>query len=178
MPSTWVRPRSFRRSPIQACEAAVAPPSRPASSGKLFSMHPANQKCVTCNADEGDSGTFADRMLMEGDPFVLIEGMTIAASRWAPHKAISTCASNIPTRIVRCREAIDTAYQRRLSRRQHPRQRKAIRSRGSRWVPEPTSAAKRPRCSRASKASGVRYGHGLPCRPSRDSSGCPPSSTT
>jgi formate dehydrogenase iron-sulfur subunit len=40
---------------------------------------PASQKYVTCNADEGDSGTFADRMLMEGDPFVLIEGMTIAA---------------------------------------------------------------------------------------------------
>ena len=40
---------------------------------------PAPQKYVTCNADEGDSGTFADRMLMEGDPFLLIEGMTIAA---------------------------------------------------------------------------------------------------
>jgi len=40
---------------------------------------PADRKFVTCNADEGDSGTFADRMLMEGDPFVLIEGMTIAA---------------------------------------------------------------------------------------------------
>jgi formate dehydrogenase iron-sulfur subunit len=39
---------------------------------------PAAQKYVTCNADEGDSGTFADRMLMEGDPFTLIEGMTIA----------------------------------------------------------------------------------------------------
>ncbi len=38
----------------------------------------AKQKYVTCNADEGDSGTFADRMLMEGDPFMLIEGMTIA----------------------------------------------------------------------------------------------------
>jgi formate dehydrogenase iron-sulfur subunit len=35
-------------------------------------------KYVTCNADEGDSGTFSDRMLMEGDPFTLIEGMTIA----------------------------------------------------------------------------------------------------
>jgi formate dehydrogenase iron-sulfur subunit len=40
---------------------------------------PADQKYVTCNADEGDSGTFSDRMLMEGDPFLLIEGMTIAA---------------------------------------------------------------------------------------------------
>jgi formate dehydrogenase iron-sulfur subunit len=39
---------------------------------------PTPQKYVTCNADEGDSGTFADRMLMEGDPFCLIEGMTIA----------------------------------------------------------------------------------------------------
>ncbi len=39
----------------------------------------ADRKYVVCNADEGDSGTFADRMLMEGDPFLLIEGMTIAA---------------------------------------------------------------------------------------------------
>jgi formate dehydrogenase iron-sulfur subunit len=38
----------------------------------------ADQKYVVCNADEGDSGTFSDRMVMEGDPFVLIEGMTIA----------------------------------------------------------------------------------------------------
>ena len=39
---------------------------------------PPQQKYIVCNADEGDSGTFADRMIMEGDPFVLIEGMTIA----------------------------------------------------------------------------------------------------
>ena len=39
---------------------------------------PADQKYIVCNADEGDSGTYADRMIMEGDPFVLIEGMTIA----------------------------------------------------------------------------------------------------
>ncbi|MDE3010725.1 MAG: NADH-quinone oxidoreductase subunit NuoF [Pseudomonadota bacterium] len=38
----------------------------------------AAQKYVVCNADEGDSGTFSDRMIMEDDPFVLIEGMTIA----------------------------------------------------------------------------------------------------
>jgi formate dehydrogenase iron-sulfur subunit len=38
-----------------------------------------DRKYVVCNADEGDSGTFADRMLMEGDPFLLIEGMAIAA---------------------------------------------------------------------------------------------------
>ncbi|SEQ89906.1 formate dehydrogenase iron-sulfur subunit [Solimonas aquatica] len=38
----------------------------------------AEQKYIVCNADEGDSGTFSDRMLMEGDPYTLIEGMTIA----------------------------------------------------------------------------------------------------
>jgi len=38
----------------------------------------ASQKYIVCNADEGDSGTYSDRMVMEGDPFVLIEGMTIA----------------------------------------------------------------------------------------------------
>ncbi|MGH6969636.1 MAG: formate dehydrogenase beta subunit, partial [Stellaceae bacterium] len=38
----------------------------------------ASQKYIVCNADEGDSGTYADRMIMESDPFVLIEGMTIA----------------------------------------------------------------------------------------------------
>jgi formate dehydrogenase iron-sulfur subunit len=38
----------------------------------------APSKYIVCNADEGDSGTFSDRMLMEGDPFVLIEGMIIA----------------------------------------------------------------------------------------------------
>ncbi|HEX4209133.1 MAG TPA: NADH-ubiquinone oxidoreductase-F iron-sulfur binding region domain-containing protein [Candidatus Binataceae bacterium] len=40
---------------------------------------PPQQKYVVCNADEGDSGTFSDRMLLEGDPFALIEGMTIGA---------------------------------------------------------------------------------------------------
>jgi formate dehydrogenase iron-sulfur subunit len=39
---------------------------------------PAEQKYIVCNADEGDSGTFSDRMIMEDDPFVLIEGMAIA----------------------------------------------------------------------------------------------------
>ena len=38
----------------------------------------ADRKYIVCNADEGDSGTYADRMIMEGDPFLLIEGMAIA----------------------------------------------------------------------------------------------------
>ena len=39
---------------------------------------PSEQKYIVCNADEGDSGTYSDRMIMEDDPFVLVEGMTIA----------------------------------------------------------------------------------------------------
>ncbi|KRP06358.1 MAG: formate dehydrogenase, partial [Methylophilales bacterium BACL14 MAG-120920-bin58] len=39
---------------------------------------PSKTKYIVCNADEGDSGTFSDRMIMEDDPFVLIEGMIIA----------------------------------------------------------------------------------------------------
>lgn len=45
---------------------------------KTVLQAPSETKYIVCNADEGDSGTFADRMLMEGDPYVLIEGMTIA----------------------------------------------------------------------------------------------------
>ncbi|OWT76898.1 MULTISPECIES: NADH-quinone oxidoreductase subunit NuoF [unclassified Achromobacter] len=45
---------------------------------KTVAAAAATQKYIVCNADEGDSGTFADRLLMEGDPFVLIEGMAIA----------------------------------------------------------------------------------------------------
>src|SRR5712675_1074658 len=46
---------------------------------KTVAQTSAERKYIVCNADEGDSGTFADRMIMEGDPFVVIEGMTIAA---------------------------------------------------------------------------------------------------
>ncbi|MGY4258672.1 formate dehydrogenase iron-sulfur subunit [Bradyrhizobium sp. USDA 4516] len=45
---------------------------------KSVAQASADRKYIVCNADEGDSGTFADRMIMEGDPFVVIEGMTIA----------------------------------------------------------------------------------------------------
>src|SRR6267378_3882214 len=45
---------------------------------KTVAQTRAERKYIVCNADEGDSGTFADRMIMEGDPFVVIEGMTIA----------------------------------------------------------------------------------------------------
>jgi formate dehydrogenase iron-sulfur subunit len=64
------------------------------------------QKYVVCNADEGDSGTFADRMIMEGDPFVLIEGMAIAGISVGATKGYVYIRSEYPDAIAVMREAI------------------------------------------------------------------------
>ena len=55
---------------------------------KTVAQTSADRKYIVCNADEGDSGTFADRMIMEGDPFVVIEGMTIAAHHRRRHQGL------------------------------------------------------------------------------------------
>ncbi|MET0639499.1 MAG: NADH-quinone oxidoreductase subunit NuoF [Hyphomicrobium sp.] len=67
------------------------------------------EKYVACNADEGDSGTFADRMLMEGDPYCLIEGMTIAAVAGGATKGYIYVRSEYPHAVHVLREAIETA---------------------------------------------------------------------
>ncbi len=54
------------------------------------------QKYIVCNADEGDSGTFADRMIMEGDPFLLIEGMVIAGIAVGATKGLIYLRSEYP----------------------------------------------------------------------------------
>ena len=66
-------------------------------------------KYVCINADEGDSGTFADRMLMEGDPFCLLEGMAIAAYAVGADKGIIYIRSEYPDAIATMQEAIDIA---------------------------------------------------------------------
>ena len=72
---------------------------------------PGSPKFVTCNADEGDSGTFADRMLMEGDPFMLIEGMVIAGIAVGAREGFVYIRSEYPDAVATMRAAIDTAYQ-------------------------------------------------------------------
>lgn len=69
----------------------------------------AAQKYIVCNADEGDSGTFSDRMLMEGDPFALIEGMTIAGLAVGATQGYIYVRSEYPHAIVALNEAIATA---------------------------------------------------------------------
>jgi formate dehydrogenase iron-sulfur subunit len=69
----------------------------------------AAQKYIVCNADEGDSGTFADRMLIEGDPFVLIEGMTIAALAVGASKGYVYIRSEYPHAIAAFAAALAAA---------------------------------------------------------------------
>jgi formate dehydrogenase iron-sulfur subunit len=66
-------------------------------------------KYVCCNADEGDSGTFADRMLMEGDPFTLLEGMAIAGIATGATEGLVYVRSEYPDAIATLRTAIDIA---------------------------------------------------------------------
>jgi formate dehydrogenase iron-sulfur subunit len=67
-------------------------------------------KFVACNFDEGDSGTFADRMIVEGDPFTLIEGMTIAAYAVGASEGYVYVRSEYPHAVAALRPAIDAAY--------------------------------------------------------------------
>ena len=69
----------------------------------------ADQKYVVCNADEGDSGTFADRMMMEGDPFTLIEGMVIAGIATGATKGFVYIRSEYPIAIHVMKDAVEIA---------------------------------------------------------------------
>jgi formate dehydrogenase iron-sulfur subunit len=66
----------------------------------------ADQKYIVCNADEGDSATFADRMVMEGDPFMLIEGMAIAGYAVGASKGYVYIRSEYPHAIAKMEAAI------------------------------------------------------------------------
>ena len=72
---------------------------------------PADQKYIVCNADEGDSGTYSDRMIMEGDPLVLVEGMTIAGLAVGATQGYIYLRSEYPDALVTLNEAIANAYQ-------------------------------------------------------------------
>lgn len=71
----------------------------------------ADQKYIVCNADEGDSGTYSDRMIMEGDPFVLIEGMAIAAIAVGATHGYIYLRSEYPHALETLNIAIRNAYE-------------------------------------------------------------------
>ncbi|WP_017904900.1 formate dehydrogenase beta subunit [Pseudomonas asplenii] len=76
---------------------------------RTVSAAQAPRKYVVCNADEGDSGTFADRMLMEGDPFLLVEGMTIAGLAVGASQGYIYVRSEYPQAVSTLRQALDIA---------------------------------------------------------------------
>ncbi|OJU48173.1 MAG: formate dehydrogenase [Mesorhizobium sp. 61-13] len=69
----------------------------------------ADRKYIVCNADEGDSGTFADRMIMEGDPFVLIEGMAIVGVATGATKGFVYIRSEYPHAVAAMSRAVEIA---------------------------------------------------------------------
>ena len=73
-----------------------------------------DQKYICCNADEGDSGTFADRMLMEGDPFTLIEGMIIAGIAVGATEGLIYVRSEYPHAIDVLNQAIAIAIEHKI----------------------------------------------------------------
>ena len=76
---------------------------------KTVADAPGAQKYIVCNADEGDSATFADRMLMEGDPFTLIEGMAIAGLATGATKGFVYIRSEYPIAIDVMQKAVHLA---------------------------------------------------------------------
>lgn len=76
---------------------------------KTVAQAKADRKFIVCNADEGDSGTFADRMIMEGDPFLVIEGMTIAGITVGATKGYIYIRSEYPHAVEAMNAAISAA---------------------------------------------------------------------
>ena len=76
---------------------------------KTVAQAAADRKYIVCNADEGDSGTFADRMIMEGDPLVVIEGMTIAGIAVGASKGFVYIRSEYPHAVAAMNAAISAA---------------------------------------------------------------------
>ncbi|MER2566910.1 MAG: NADH-ubiquinone oxidoreductase-F iron-sulfur binding region domain-containing protein [Myxococcaceae bacterium] len=81
---------------------------------KTVAEAPGARKYIVCNADEGDSGTFADRMVMEGDPFMLLEGMRIAARAVGASHGFIYVRSEYPRAVSVLERAITVLRERRF----------------------------------------------------------------
>ena len=125
-----------------------------------------DRKFIVCNADEGDSGTYADRMLLEGDPFSLIEGMAIAGFAVGASKGYVYTRSEYPHGIATFDKALAIAR-----RGRHPGGR--VRYRAAGRCRARMSAARKPRCWKAWKAAADRCAPSRRCRRIRGCSACP-----
>ena len=140
---------------------------------------PAQPHYLVCNADESEPGTFKDRVLLEGDPFAVVEAMTIAALRdGRERRATSTSAASTrrPRRAIARRDRRRPAPPACSAPTSSARASPSTSSSGA--APAPTSAARRRRSSSRSRASAASR---ATSRRSRSRSGCSasrPSSTT
>ena len=75
----------------------------------LTARNESDRKYVICNADEGDPGAFMDRSLLEGDPYAVLEGMTICGYAIGADSGIVYCRAEYPKALVRLRDAITQA---------------------------------------------------------------------
>ena len=76
---------------------------------EAVAQQPARPHYVVCNADESEPGTFKDRVVMEGDPFALIEAMTIAGYAMAAEKGFIYLRGEYPLAKQRLENAITKA---------------------------------------------------------------------
>jgi formate dehydrogenase iron-sulfur subunit len=140
---------------------------------KTVAQTSADRKYIVCNADEGDSGTFADRMIMEGDPFVVIEGMTIAGIAVGATKGYIYIRSEYPHAVEAMNAAISAAKRAGyLGARIGGSSQASISKSAS--VPAPMFAARKPRCWRVSKAAAALSAPSRPCPRIRGCSANPP----
>jgi formate dehydrogenase iron-sulfur subunit len=134
------------------------------------------QKYIVCNADEGDSGTFADRMIMEGDPFVLIEGMVIAGIATGATKGYVYLRSEYPHAIRVMNRAVEIAREAGILGTSVLGSAHAF-DMEIRVGAGPMSAARKRRCSKASKAAAAWSAPSRRCPRTRGSSAVRPWST-
>ena len=137
----------------------------------------AAQKYVVCNADEGDSGTFADRMLMEGDPFLLIEGMIIAGLAVGADKGYLYVRSEYPDAIRVLNQAFAIARDAGYLGGDVAGSGQAF-DLEVRVGPVPISAVRKPRCSNPSKAGAASSAPSRRYPRSKACSACRPWCTT
>ena len=139
---------------------------------------PASQRYVVCNADESEPGTFKDRVLLEGDPYAIIEAMVIAGFAVGATKGFIYLRGEYPEAERRLTAALARGSEARPHRARGPRARTSRSTSSSGAAPAPTSAVRRRRSSSRSRASAASHGTS---RRSRSRSGCSasrPSSTT
>ncbi len=130
---------------------------------EAVARNPVRPHYVVCNADESEPGTFKDRVLMEEDPFALVEAMTIAGFAAARSRASSTSAASTRSRPRRLAHAIAEARAAGLLGADILGAGCASTSRSA-AAPAPTSAARRRRSSTPSRASAASRATSRPSR--------------